>query len=100
MSRSPRQVNQPTLLGNRAESLLELARRVRRRIRQRAGVEAGSKPFEISSDYCQLALQFVSSSDVLKLRALVEDWSIDRIASELGSSVPQCSAKVLAPQQP
>ena len=87
MSRSLRQADQPMTFGNWAESLLELGRRIRRPVRQGTGIEDVSQEFHVDRDYCQLALEFVSSSDLLKLRALVEDWPLERIAEQLGGPV-------------
>ena len=87
MSRSVRHADQPMTLGNCAESLLELGRRIGRPVRQGAGIDVVSQEFQVHRDYCQLALEFVSSSDPLKLRALVEDWPLERIAEQLRGPV-------------
>ena len=83
MSRTVRQADQPMTLGNWAESLLELGRRIRRQVRQGTGIADLSQEFQVARDYCQLAVEFVSSSDLLKLRALVEDWPLERITQQL-----------------
>jgi hypothetical protein len=33
-------------------------------------------------------MAFVGASDLIKLRAIVEDWSLERIAEELGQPQP------------
>jgi hypothetical protein len=86
MSRSSRHTNQPALLGNWAEALLELGSRVRRQLRQRAETDHACEELNMPGG-SRLALEFVCSTDQLKLRALVEDWSLGRIAQELGSAV-------------
>ena len=83
MSRSSRQTNGPTSLASEAETLLELGKRVRRQTRHGAEIEQTCEELRLLPDHCQLALEFVGSTDVLKLRALVEDWPLDRIAQEL-----------------
>lgn len=83
MSRS-RQIVQCNVPQNWAELFVGLGTAVLRRIRRGAGIEEVSRELHTASDLCQLALAFSVSSDVLKLRALVEDWPLDRIAAELG----------------
>ena len=87
MSRSVRQTDQPMSLGNWAESVLQLGRRIRRQVRRGAEIEEVSNEFQVHRDYCQFALEFVGSSDLLKLRALVEDWPLERIAQQLRGPV-------------
>ena len=91
--RSSRHANQSGSLGNSAEALLELGRRVRRQLRHGAEIEDAGEEFKLPRE-CRMALEFVCSSDVLKLRALVEDWPLDRIAQELGSAVPASPTRI------
>ena len=69
---------------NTAELLLELGRRARKEIRRGAGIEEASGQLGITTRYCELALAFVCSSDLTKIRAMLEDWSAERIVQELG----------------
>ena len=78
-----RETNQAKLLRNSAELLLELGRGLMKRIRCGAGIEEAASQVRTASDNCLLALEFVRSRDVVKFRAMVEDWSRDRIVAEL-----------------
>jgi hypothetical protein len=69
---------------NWAEWLLELGRDVNRQIRRGAGIEEVSQKFQTTVDTCKLSLVYYRSSDVLKVRAMVEDWSPERLVIELG----------------
>jgi hypothetical protein len=84
MNRSRRQLVSLELPGNWAELLFAVGGRVRKQIKRGAGLEEVSKRFESTPDYCELALTFFRASDLLKLRAMVEDWPLERIACELG----------------
>ena len=97
MSRSVRQADQPMTFANWAESLLKLGRRIRRQVRQGTGIADLSQEFQVDRDYCQLAVEFASSSDLLKLRALVEDWPLERIAQQLRG--PVHPAEIVAAQR-
>ena len=69
---------------NWAERLLELGKCVSKQIRRGAGIEEASRRLLSDPDQCKLALVFFKSSDVVKFRAMVEDWTWARLVSELG----------------
>jgi hypothetical protein len=69
---------------NWAEWLLDLGKQVNRQIRRGAGIEEVSRRFQTTVDACKLSVVFFRSSDLLKVRAIVEDWSRDRLITELG----------------
>ena len=69
---------------NWAEWLLDLGKKVDTQIRRGAGIEEVSRKLQNTLDSCKLSLVFYRSSDVVKLRAIVEDWSRDRLVLELG----------------
>lgn len=73
---------QATWPSNSAESL-GVGEVVRRYCRRGVPVLDAARQLQSTTDYCQLALAFTGSSDLLKLRALVEDWSVERIMGEL-----------------
>ena len=68
---------------NWAEALLELGRAGCKQLRHGAGIEQVSRRFQSTPDTCQLALEFRNATDLLKLRAMVEAWSRERIVREL-----------------
>ena len=81
-----------TLARNWGELLSDQARRLREQMRRGAGLEEASQELQLRLDQCRLALTFADSEDLLKLRAMVEDWPRDRIEAEfIGSAtvVPQ-----------
>lgn len=80
-SRENLQATQPA---NWTEWLLTLGRRVHKQIRRGAGIEEVSRRTQASLDTCKLGLVFYRSSDLVKLRAMVEDWSRERLVLELG----------------
>lgn len=67
-----RRVDGYSLSLNAAELLLEQGRVVGKQIRRGAGTEEETTPTHEPPDF-QLALAFVNASDVIKLRAMVED---------------------------
>ncbi len=79
--RECKQTSQPV---NWAEWLLELGKHVNKQIQRGAGIEEVSRRLQSSPDTCKLGLVFNRTSDVVKLRALVENWSTDRLIAELG----------------
>ena len=80
-SREDLRATQPV---NWAEWLLTLGKQVHRQIRRGAGIEEASRQMQSSLDTCKLGLVFYRTSDVVKFRAMVEDWSRDRLVLELG----------------
>jgi hypothetical protein len=80
-SRENLQATQPI---NWPEWLLTLGKRIHREIRRGAGIEEASKRLQSSLDTCKLGLVFYRASDVVKFRAMVEDWSRERMVLELG----------------
>ena len=85
MLRSHRQ-NVFSLPANWAELALETGRHVRSQIRRGRRIEDVACDMELMPDDCALSLQFLTSSDRLKLRAMVEDWSPERFVAELGDT--------------
>jgi hypothetical protein len=69
---------------NWAEWLLDLGKRVNRQIRDGAGIEEVSRRFQNTLDTCKLSLVFYRTSDLVKVRAMIEDWSRERLVLELG----------------
>jgi hypothetical protein len=69
---------------NWAEWLLDLGKTVNRQLRSGAGIEEVAERSQNSIDTCKLSLVFYQTSDVVKVRALVEDWSRERLVHELG----------------
>ena len=80
MNRTTRANERPA---NWAEFLLECGRIYRVRMRRGAGTGEASRQLLQHPRFCRLALEFAGSSDVLKLRAMVEDWPLARICQEL-----------------
>lgn len=72
------------LPANCAEWLLELGKCVNRQMRRGAGIEEVAQQLFANPVHCKLALVLYRASDVFKLRAMVEDWSWERLVSELG----------------
>ena len=95
MSRSM-QSNQLAVSETCAELLLEVGRRVRKHIRYGAAMADVAKLAEFPVDYCQLALAFACASDLVKLRASVEDWPWERIARELETESVEVSRQPVA----
>ena len=52
-------------------------------MRRGGALEDVARQMQCTLDYCRLALEFSGASDLIKLRALVEDWSPAMIAAEL-----------------
>ena len=69
---------------NWAEWLLDLGKQVNRQIRRGAGIEEVTRRLQTTIDTCKLGLVFYRTSDLVKLRAMVEDWSRERLILELG----------------
>lgn len=69
---------------NWAEWLLDLGKNVNKQIRSGAGIEEASERLKCTVDSCKLSLVFFLATDVVKLRAMVEDWSRERLVEELG----------------
>ena len=80
--------HQPDLPGNWGELVIDFGRCLQKRMRSGAGLREASERLQSTSAYCHLALAFASANDLIKLRALVEDWSLERIAEELGQPQP------------
>ena len=80
-SREDLQATEPV---NWAEWLLTLGKRVHKQIRRGAGIEEASRQMQSSLDTCKLGLVFYRSSDLVKFRAMAEDWSRERLVLELG----------------
>jgi hypothetical protein len=74
--------------GSWGELVIDFGRRIQKKIRGGAGLEEVSRRSRSTAPYCQLAVDFANASDLIKFRAIVEDWSLDRIADELGQSQP------------
>src|SRR5262245_32268871 len=69
---------------NWAEWLLDLGKRVNRQIRRGAGIEEVSRRLQNTLDTCKLSLVFYRSSHLVTVRAMIEDWSRERLLLELG----------------
>jgi hypothetical protein len=74
--------------GNWGELVIDFGRRIQKKIRGGAGLEEVSRRTRSTTPYCNLAIAFANASDLIKLRAMVEDWSLDRIADEIGQPQP------------
>ena len=59
---------------------------MQKQIRRGAGIEEASGILRVLPSHCALGLAFFRATDLLKLDAMVEDWSPDRIVWELGES--------------
>jgi hypothetical protein len=70
---------------NLAESLCQLGVFVRLGMQRRARTERAPVPLKSLTSISQLALRFVTSSSLVQLRAMVEDWPLDRIQAEIRS---------------
>ena len=68
---------------NWADWLLDLGKRVQLHMCRGAGIEEASRKYRTSIDTCKLAIAFFCTRDVVKLQAIVEDWSRDRLQGEL-----------------
>ena len=68
---------------NCAESLLGVGQAAGRCVRRGVPVDDVARRLHCPSDYCRLALAFTASSDLLKLRSMVENWSVTRIMGAL-----------------
>ena len=75
-----------TFARNWGELLSDQARLLREQMRGGAGLEEASRELHLSLDQCRLAIALDESEDVLKLRAIVEDWPRDRIEAEFTGS--------------
>ena len=95
--RANSQKGQPKSL---AEIICNEGRSIRRHMRCGAGIEEAAKALHLSPAACAIALRFCSSSDLLKLRAMVEDWSLPRIVVELGLLQPSGGWDPTARAQP
>ena len=69
---------------NPGEWLLRLGRLIRFLVRHGAELRQIAQELGAGEKLCVLARTFVAAPDCLKLRALVEDWSLTRIHFELG----------------
>ena len=69
---------------NPGEWLLRLGRLTRFLVRHGAELRQIAEELGAGEKHCVLASTFVAAPDCLKLRALVEDWSLTRVQSELG----------------
>ena len=68
---------------NLAERLLRLGKLLLFLLRHGAEPTQMAQELGIGSGVCRLATAFATSSDCLKLRALVEDWKLSKIRTEL-----------------
>lgn len=92
MSRSS-STNQNGPTANWGEALLDLGRAMHKQFRRGAGFDDASRRLHTSPFQCELALEFFEAGDLLRLRALVEDWSWQRIARELALGELPCSPR-------
>ena len=67
-----------------SEWLLELGKQVERALKRGADIEEVSRKFQSSTETCKLALVFRRSSSVIRLRAMVEDWTREKLITALG----------------
>ena len=88
--------NPQTLPANWAEWLLKLGKRVNCELRRGVGIQEVSRLVESNTDTCKLGFVFYKSCDLVKLRAMVEDWSRDRLVTELGGMFRQASTRQIA----
>jgi hypothetical protein len=87
-----------TLPASWAEWLLDVGKRAHKLIRSGAGIEEVSRKLQTTSDTCQLSLVFVAASDLVKLRAMFENWTRERLILELGGIYRAAAEKEEAPQ--
>ncbi len=78
--------NETVLPANCAEWLHDLGKCVNKQMRRGAGIEEVARLLFANPQHCKLALVFFRAADVLKLRAMVEEWNWERLISELGGS--------------
>ncbi len=85
LSRPKRDVSQYSqdVHRNAGEFLLRLGSLVRFLTRHGAGLSQTAGEIGYGEKLCTLAITFAVAPDVLKLRALVEDWNVLKIRSEL-----------------
>lgn len=88
--------NQQTEPANWAEWLLDLGKQVNRQIRRGAGIEEVTRRLQTTIDTCKLGLVFYRTTDCVKLRAMVEDWSRERLVMELGGIYRKAPQKLQA----
>jgi hypothetical protein len=70
------------------ELVIDFGRRVQKKVRGGAGLEEASQRLRSTTAYCHLAMKFANASDVVKFRSVFEEWSLERIAEELGEPQP------------
>ena len=77
---------------NSGECLLRLATLVSFLIRHGSGLDEVVRALGIGPRTCQLAMSFQTAPDLVKLRALVEDWNVLEIRSEIRTlhELPAC----------
>ena len=83
---------------NPGESLLRLGRLVRFLVRHGAELRQVAKELELRDKLCVLATRFLAAPDCLKLRALVEDWSLTSIQSTLAVLERKTMKKSVTPR--
>jgi hypothetical protein len=76
------------LPGNWGEIMIDFGRQIQKKISGGAGLEEVSRRSRSTVAYLQFAVAFVRASKLIQFRAIVEDWSLDRIAEELGQPQP------------
>jgi hypothetical protein len=80
----------------RPEFLLDLGHYIRRQQRAGVAVESLAWRWGVSAELLRLAVAFTRTSDGVKFRALVEDWSLERIAEAVRHPEPSLAVRVTA----
>ncbi len=83
------------LTPQRPEFLIDLGGFITRQQRLGVSLYALARRWRVSTDVLRLAVAFSESSDKLKLRAMVEDWPLDRIATALRDSESDASIETI-----
>jgi len=76
-----------------SEKLIDMGRVATNLLRQGTSMSDACALLRCTIEYCELALVFFTASDELRLRALVEDWSMSDIKRACfceGSSFDDC----------
>ena len=63
---------------------MDVGRAVRKQLRRGDEIKEVARQLDCPCGFCKLALAFVNASDLLKFRAIVEDWPLKQVIEELG----------------
>ena len=77
-----------TICQSPVESLLRLGQLTRFLLRHGSRLDDVARELSVGPRVCMLSLAFLTAPDWLKVRALVEDWSVLHVRSSLRSMNP------------